>query len=109
MTSSSTPNNVQTLLATLRDAPVDIASDAVLGTLLEYLMGVAPSPPNNTFHWYCRHALPITVDAATFLIRLFAYQSENVNPWKSRMQSCLSSCAECVQGLERVKVTSKDT
>jgi senataxin len=103
--------DVPTLLATLRDSPVDNtgASEQLLATVYEYLMKVPTIPPNNALHWFCRLAEPNTVAAATFLIRLFAYSSQSVEKWKMKLQYCLSRCPECVQGLEQVKVSSRHT
>ena len=107
---SSESLHVQSLLVTLRDSPIDNAgaSDQVLGTVYNYLMG-ATKPPDDALHWYCRQATTGTVAAATFLIRLFAYNSPLVEDWKIRFHSCLSRCPECVQGLEQVKVSSRTT
>jgi len=107
---TATPD-VQTLLATLRDNPIDNAgaSDSVLTQIFTHLMNIPSNPVDNLFHWFCCRATPITIAAATFLIRLFAYNSPQVDVWKARFQSCLSGCSECVQGLEEAKVSSKDT
>jgi senataxin len=108
---ASSESDVQSLLATLRDSPIDNAgaSDKVLGTVYNYLMGVPTKPPDNVLHWFCRQAAPNTVGAATFLIRLFAYNSPLVEGWKTKLHSCLSRCPECVQGLEQAKVSSRNT
>ena len=103
--------DIQSLLVTLRNSPIDNAgaSDKVLGTVYKYLMGVPTKPPDNALHWYCRQATSDTVAAATFLIRLFAYNSPLVEDWKVKLHSCLSSCPECVQGLQQAKVSSRNT
>jgi len=108
---SSESLDVQSLLVTLRDSPIDNAgaSDKVLGTVYNYLMGVPTKPPDNALHWFCHQATSDTVAAATFLIRLFAYNSPLVEDWKIKLHSCLSRCSECVQGLELVKVSSRNT
>jgi senataxin len=102
--------DVKNVLADLRDNPADTtrASDAILQQIYLYLMKV---PPNDAgeIHWFCKLAVPTTVEAATFLIRLMAYQSEEVNKWKSKLHRCLSICASCVQGLELAKVASQHT
>lgn len=104
-------NNVKALLATLRDTPVDNAgaSEKVLGQIYTYLMGVTPTAADDRTHWYCQLADPTTVAAATFLLRLFAYGSAQVELWKKKFRACLNSCAECVRGLEEAKVSSKHT
>ncbi|TFK40652.1 SEN1 N terminal-domain-containing protein [Crucibulum laeve] len=108
--SSSEKTTVKKLLATLHDNPVDNsgASDDVLGSVFSYLIAVPPTPSGD-LHWFCHEADPTTVAAATFLLRLFAYNSAQVNSWKEKLHLCLSRCVLCVQGLQEVKVTSKDT
>jgi senataxin len=107
----SSGSDVHSLLVTLRDSPIDNAgaSDKVLGTIYNYLMAVPSKPPDNAIHWFCRQAAPDTVAAATFLIRLFAYNSQLVDDWKAKLHSCLSHCSDCVQGVEQVKVSSRNT
>ncbi|RDB14553.1 putative ATP-dependent helicase C29A10.10c [Hypsizygus marmoreus] len=100
--------DVPSLLATLRDAPVNTEnmSESILGQIYRHLMDV-PSGSDNVLHWFCHRAQPDTVEAATFLIRMFAYQK--VDEWRQKLHSCVSRCPECVQGLERAKVTSRTT
>lgn len=102
--------NVKNLLANLRDDPADTtkASDAILEQVYLYLMEM-PENDAGEIHWFCKRADPTTVEAATFLIRLMAYQSKEVNKWKSKFHQCLSACASCVQGLESAKVASQAT
>ena len=108
----STPgtSDVSKLLAVLRDTPADTqaASDAVLGKIYQYLIAVPPSSDGRV-HWFCTRANSTTIDAATFLIRLMAYNSVQVAEWKRRLHECLTLCALCVQGLEVAKVTSQET
>lgn len=101
-------SGITDLLASLRDAPVNTEnmSQNILSRLYRYLMDI-PSGSDNVLHWFCPRAMPDTVEAATFLIRMFAY--ETVDEWREKFQSCMSSCAACVQGLERAKVTSRAT
>ncbi|GLB38538.1 putative SEN1 N terminal [Lyophyllum shimeji] len=100
--------NVRQLLATLRDVPVDTVnmSTSILKTIYDHLMNV-PSGSDNVLHWFCHRAASDTAEAATFLIRMFAYQS--VDQWRAKFQSCMSRCVDCVQWLERAKVTSRST
>jgi senataxin len=97
--------NVKNVLANLRDNPADTtgAPDAILEQVYLYLMEVPE------IHWFCKLADPTTVEAATFLIRLMAYESKEVSRWKSKLHQCLSACAACVQGLESAKVASQAT
>jgi hypothetical protein len=109
--SSTHQTDVETILATLRDNPIDStgASDAILAQILTHLMDVPSHLVDGLFHWFCHRAIPTTIAAATFLIRLFAYNSPQVDAWKARLKSCLSGCSECVQGIEEAKLSSKDT
>ena len=103
-------NRVETLLTTLRDKPVNSEQldDGVLGEVYSYLMDI-PSTSSGDLHWFCEKADIITVDAATFLLRLFAYDSDPVDVWKERLQQCLTCCSSCVGGLETAKVVSQTT
>lgn len=108
--SRTVPNDrVQTLLATLRDHPVNSEQldDGVLGEVYSYLMDI--SSTSGDFHWFCEKADIVTVDAATFLLRLFAYESDPVEIWKKKLQDCLTRCSACVGGLEVAKVDSQTT
>jgi len=109
MTSHST-SHVKKLLTTLRDTPADTAgaSDEVLRDVYLYLMNASSSAQGN-IHWFCDKADPTVIEAATFLIRLMAYRSDEVTKWKLKLHQCLSGCAMCVQGFEKVKVTSRLT
>lgn len=100
--------NIHKLLENLRDVPVDTehVSGDILATLYNHLMNV-PSASDNVLHWFCHRATRDTVETATFLIRMFAYES--VDRWREKYHSCASQCPDCVQELERVKVTSRDT
>ncbi|KAF9534475.1 SEN1 N terminal-domain-containing protein [Crepidotus variabilis] len=109
MTSSST-SHVQQLLTTLRETPADssVATDDVLKEIYVYLMGIHPSK-SGALHWFCDLSEDTTVQAATFLIRLMAYSSEQVTTWKNNLQRCLRGCAFCVHGHERAKIASRQT
>lgn len=99
--------NIAKLLRLLRDTPIDNsgASETVLAQIYSYLIPTSQPRP----HWFCKRADELTINAATFLLRLFAYSSPQVDIWKSQLQSLLDSCAECVQALERIKITSRQT
>lgn len=111
MTSPVDPARVKDLLARVRDVPVNTqgASDSLLATIYTYLMHVKPDPKDGTLHWFCPRADDLTINAATFLIRLFAYNSRQVELWKQKFDTCMSGCCDCVRGLEEAKVTSKAT
>ena len=108
--SRSVSNRIQSLLTTLRDNPVNSEQldDGILGEIYSYLMDI-PSTPSGDLHWFCEKADTITVDAATFLLRLFAYESDLVKAWKKKFQICLTCCSSCVGGLEMAKVDSQTT
>jgi senataxin len=111
MTSTVDVAHVEKLLQNLRDVPVNTegASDSFLGPIFTYLMKVPPNPLDGVLHWFCDRAGQLTIDAATFLIRLFAYSSPRVDVWKEKFEACLGSCCDCVKGLEEAKRSSRDT
>lgn len=103
----STPS---ALLKNLHDTPVDTnGSVAALKELYDYLVSVPPDAADGRTHWFCHKADTVTVEAATFLLRLFAYNSERVNEWKKKFEGCMNGCCHCIQGLQRVKYTSRNT
>ncbi|KAM6494154.1 SEN1 N terminal domain containing protein [Amanita muscaria] len=103
--------DVQKLLKCLHDTPVDNAgaSDEILAKIYAYLLSVSHNPIDNKLHWFCKRADTTTVAAASFLLRLFAYDSPAVVQWKDRFNQCLRGCCDCVRSLERVKVESRRT
>ena len=104
-----TRTEIEELLVNLRDAPVDTEGDAtVLAPVHGFLMNV-PQSPGGGFHWFCDKADAVTVSAATFLIRLFAYSSTLVDAWKERFERCLNGCSDCVKGFGEAKFTSAST
>ncbi|KAG6816805.1 hypothetical protein H0H87_002774 [Tephrocybe sp. NHM501043] len=96
------------LLERLRDVPVNTENmdTKELSIIYNHLMNV-PSSSNGTLHWFCSRASPDIVESATFCIRMFAYES--VAPWREKFWACVGHCPECVQILERAKVTSRTT
>ncbi|KAJ7175856.1 SEN1 N terminal-domain-containing protein [Mycena filopes] len=111
MTSHDAASIVERQLSLLRDSPVDNsgASEAVLASIFKYLMDVPPTVSDESVHWFCGRAAPTTVAAATFLLRLFAYNSPAVEEWQTKLRSCLNGCCNCVQGLEEAKLSSRNT
>ncbi|KAG2151416.1 SEN1 N terminal-domain-containing protein [Suillus clintonianus] len=111
MTSDAELTKVKTLLTSVRDAPVNTAdgADDVLQPIYLYLMKIPPSASDHTYHWFCSRANQLTIGAATFLLRLFAYDSPLVDDWKKRLKSCLSGCCQCIKGLGEVKASSRTT
>jgi senataxin len=111
MTTASDVDKVKALLASVRDTPVNTAdgSDDVLAPIFGYLMKVSPNNSDKRCHWFCSHADHLTVEAATFLLRLFAYNSPRVEEWKARLVGCLAGCCNCVRAFGEVKVSSRST
>lgn len=104
--------HVEKILAQLRDVPVDTggASDSYLGPIFSYLMKITSNDHSSDVpHWFCSRANQTTVEAATFLIRLFAYDSPRVTQWKNTFEKCIGGCCECLQVLEEVKISSRAT
>ncbi|KAH8104550.1 SEN1 N terminal-domain-containing protein [Cristinia sonorae] len=95
-------------LNNLRDSPAGTqnASEDVLALIYSLLVYEgSPQEP----HWFCARADQLTLDAATFLLRLHAYNSVRVVVWRSHLQACLSNCAECVRAMQEAKITSRHT
>ncbi|KAG1818441.1 SEN1 N terminal-domain-containing protein [Suillus subaureus] len=111
MTSDVELSKVKTLLTSVRDAPVNTVdgADDILQPIYSYLMNIPPSASDNTYHWFCSRANQLTIGAATFLLRLFAYDSPRVDDWKRRLKSCLSGCCQCIRGFGEVKASSRTT
>ncbi|TCD66618.1 DEAD-box type RNA helicase [Steccherinum ochraceum] len=92
----------------LRDAPAatENAQADVLALIYDVLIkdGQPPRP-----HWFCSRADQLIVDAATFLLRLHAYNSPRVDAWRLHLKSCLLGCMDCVGALQEAKVSSRHT
>jgi senataxin len=102
---------VQALLERLRKEPVgsEGSTDGIMKIVFDYLFKVPADPSDDLCHWFCQRADNVTREAATFLIRLFAYDSQRVNDWRKRMNNLLSLCCDCVRGLQEAKRTSQET
>ncbi|KAH9042137.1 SEN1 N terminal-domain-containing protein [Lactarius pseudohatsudake] len=59
--------------------------------IFDYLFKVPAALSDGVYHWFCQRADSVTQEAAIFLIRLFAYDSQRVNDWRARMKtySCI--------------------
>jgi senataxin len=104
--------DVQTVKKTikqLRDVPANTtgAGQDVLLLISDYLVEV--SPKEGPVHWFCRKADQLTIDCATFLLRLHAYDSSSIQMWRNLLTRCLRGCRDCVRGLGEAKITSKHT
>jgi senataxin len=105
----SAQDDVRDLLKHLHDTPADtqMARPAVLLPIYNYLMDVAPH--SGQYHWFCDQAEQLTLEAASFLLRLIAYSSDQVDAWKLRLEEIMAGCAHCVKGLAEAKLTSRRT
>ena len=105
-------SNVQAVTKTirqLRDVPANTTSAGqdILQLISDYLVDVGPK--EGPVHWFCPEATQLTIDCATFLLRLHAYESTSIQTWRRLLTRCLRGCCDCVRGLAEVKVTSRHT
>ena len=100
---------VRRTIKQLRDVPANTtgAGQDVLLLISDYLVEV--SQKDGPVHWFCPKATQLTIDCATFLLRLHAYESSSIQTWRSLLTRCLRGCCDCVRGLEEAKVTSRHT
>lgn len=100
---------VKKTLDNLRDNPADTgaAGSEVLTLITDFLF--KPLSLEAPVHWFCSRADKPTIDAATFLLRLHAYNSDIVKQWRQHLTRCLKGCYNCVRGLSEAKTTSKHT
>lgn len=101
-------NDISTKLERLRDAPVAQASNDELLSIFRFLIQET-APNNGKVHWFCSQTQPLVLEAATFMLRLHAYNSKNVVQWRQRLQACLGSCSPCAKRLQDIKETSRHT
>lgn len=100
---------MQAILEHLSHEPV--GSEGVIDIMkgmLDYLFNVPAAPSDGVHHWFCQRANSVTRDAATFLIRPFVYDSQQVVDWRVRIITLLTSCCDCVRGLQEAKRTSQE-
>ncbi|KAF9046447.1 SEN1 N terminal-domain-containing protein [Panaeolus papilionaceus] len=101
-------SDVKALLHGLRTKPEgNTVKEETLGVIFTYLYSVSANAAGE-YHWFCPQASQLTIEAATFSVRLFAYNSEAVSLWKKRLRQCLSGCASCVRGMESAKEESRE-
>ncbi|KAI0720479.1 SEN1 N terminal-domain-containing protein [Cerioporus squamosus] len=109
------PDEVKKKLLELRDQPVAIASDDVLRIVSTYLLGSLKKPDSldnvspKFGHWFCSQAEDLAREAATFLIRLHAYNSSSVDIWRAQLKRVLSRCCYCVRGMHEAETMSRHT
>jgi senataxin len=101
---------VEGLLRQFHDTPVptEQTKDRDLALIYDYLIDVCPHP-DGSLHWFCEEAAGVTREAATFLLRLFAYGTDKALRWRTMLLKCTSTCCNCVTALEERKWSSKDT
>ncbi|KAI0648078.1 SEN1 N terminal-domain-containing protein [Trametes meyenii] len=108
-------DEVKKRLNELRDAPQTQVGDEDLRLTSTYLLGSLRRPDNLSSvnlafdHWFCSKADEITREAATFLIRLHAYNSSSVELWRWQLKCVISRCCNCISGLYEAEVTSRHT
>ena len=112
---ASRHDDVKKKLAELRDAPTAVVGDDVLRLVATYLLGSLAKPENPVKitvtheHWFCSQADELTRDAATFCVRLHAYNSSSVEVWRGQLKRVLSKCCYCVRGLHEAETMSRHT
>lgn len=112
---ASINGEVATLLHRLESYSRDpgAASDEIRNKLMQdafnHLSGPTSSVNSSFAHWFCNKATRVTIECATFLIRLHAYASEFVSVWKLRCADVLHSCMECCASYQDRKALSRTT
>ncbi|KAL1748411.1 SEN1 N terminal-domain-containing protein [Schizophyllum fasciatum] len=99
---------IANILADVRADPAKYnkPSETILGAIYGYVVKTGP-PELSHIHWFCSSASETLREAATFLIRLFAYNSPLVETWKSQYCSCVNECAHCALGVEVAKTRAR--
>jgi senataxin len=99
-------------LKDLHDLPVGSEGDqkTLLARPFDFLVKVEPSTSDGLLHWFCDKALdPLVVEAATFLLRLHAYNSPKVKIWRDKLAQVIRGCAGCTKSLQDLKLSSRTT
>ncbi|KAL1693704.1 SEN1 N terminal-domain-containing protein [Schizophyllum commune] len=99
---------IANLLADVRAEPAKYnkPSDTVLGAIFGHVVKTGPPEPSE-IHWFCSKASETLREAATFLIRLFAYNSPLVETWKAQYSLCVNECVQCALGVEIAKTRAR--
>lgn len=105
---SSSKTDVAATLKSFRDTPVSQAANSDLQSIFRYLVA-ENSPADGPLHWFCAKADDLIVEAASFLVRLHAYNSPQVIQWRQRLQTCLAGCSACVKRLQEIKAQTRQT
>ncbi|EKM51498.1 uncharacterized protein PHACADRAFT_199007 [Phanerochaete carnosa HHB-10118-sp] len=104
----SANNGVSKKLKEFRDTPVAHPSNQDLYAIFNFLV-LENSPAAGQIHWFCAQARPLVTEAASFLLRLHAYNSPLVVQWRAKLQACLAGCSQCVGRLPVIKDQSQRT
>lgn len=108
-------NDIKKKLAELRDVPTNVVMEDVLRLIATFLLGSLARPENPAKivlahpHWFCAQADELTREAATFCIRLHAYNSTSVEVWRLQLKRVLAGCCFCVRGLHEAESLSRHT
>jgi len=74
---------------------------------LNYLSSFSSTSASSPLHWFCNIAPRVVAECATFLLRLHAYESEQVPVWKSQCVKVLHTCSQCCASYQDRKVASR--
>lgn len=102
----------QSLLHRLSDlardpgAALDKAREDLMRDALNYLSSFS-STSASPLHWFCDRAPQVVAECATFLLRLHAYESEQVPVWKAQCAKVLHTCSQCCASYQDRKVASR--
>ncbi|KIJ54640.1 hypothetical protein M422DRAFT_220966 [Sphaerobolus stellatus SS14] len=83
------------------------SGDDVMVPIYTFLMGAPPK--DGVLHWFCAKTRPVVIEAASFLLRLYAYNSDSVVIWKGKLTEVLHGCSDCVEVYMEVKLKSRDS
>ncbi|KAI0031389.1 SEN1 N terminal-domain-containing protein [Vararia minispora EC-137] len=101
------PDEFKDALIGLRDFPVEDPDPKLMVKLFDWTMGLPTTA--DRLHWYCHRADETLVMAATYLIRLFAYDGSKKVQWLERLEIILRGCCDCVRGLQAAKWNARQT
>ncbi|TFK27976.1 hypothetical protein FA15DRAFT_612773 [Coprinopsis marcescibilis] len=109
--SSKRPEQIHALLQDLRDNPADneTADNILLQKVYDALTKTSQLPGSKEIHWFCDKVPTDTVECASFLLRLYAFNGPSAEEWKKGYRRSLRGCTQCVANLEHVKVSSRST
>lgn len=108
------PEDVETLLAARRRVQEKPNTDALLPVYL-YLLPQSNEASSGSSpledHWYCsRSKSTLHIEAATYLIFLFAFQRQGTSKtWVDKLEVVLESCENCARsfGVARRRLESR--